>query len=461
MIKYHVLLAATAACLAMARVYSEDLEDSSSGLLEDISELSGNSLDEYSYGGSSFVTEEDDVLESSSEASEAPVVPKRGRREHDRCNNHCQLAATRCTPTLRPTGSCCRRTTSDKVTTYILRRTTSTTTSTTSLTRSTTTTTTRLTTSTSTVSTTSTTTLSTTFTSVTTRSVTSTLPNTTFTVSRTSTTTLPRKTVISIVTQQIMPCFTEFETCFYNCPYYNAEPTCGCEMPVEPCGSCPKPRRCDGGYERPLEQCGSCKPRSCPRERECDLACANGADCGCNACCQSRVYVLPIATNHCVVKPTYEAIPACGCWNTPCQTPITVYAPTVPTCAPCQQREVMLMPVSPIMQGSQMVVPMQPVSPCHQLAMPVNHCAPCAPQVLPLQPVCAPCQQNVIPLQPCQPQMVTVHPTCGACPPQCFGTSTVYLPAVTVTAAHNVFVTTQIVCGYYVAPTTAAAQCYC
>lgn len=142
-----------------------------------------------------------------------------------------------CKPTrcMTQSNTCCRRTTTDKVTTYILRRTTTTSVVTSSIVRSTTLTSTR-------VQTESTTILSlstilsldtTTLVQSTTRTVT--LPNTTITISRTSTTQQPAKTVVSIVTQQILPCFTQFETCFYNCPYYEIEPGCGsCQPTIVP-----------------------------------------------------------------------------------------------------------------------------------------------------------------------------------------------------------------------------------
>ena len=246
-----------------------------------------------------------------------------GRRHH-RGGHHdrkpCRPTTTRC---IRPTNTCCRRTTTSKVTTYILRRTTTTSVVTSSVIRSTTTTAISRSTTSVTVTDSQTITATSLITSRTTSTSTISLPNTTFTLTRTSTQTLPNKTIVSIVTEQIMPCFTAFETCFYNCPYYDIEPT------GRPCG-------------REVECCPRLVPRpvSCPLEPvspcHVNLACANGWE---SPCCQpTRLYVLPGITNHCNIKPTHDPIPACGCWNQLPQQTVTVTLepprPVVPCCPP-------------------------------------------------------------------------------------------------------------------------------
>lgn len=238
------LLLACSACLSMARVAQES--DSSVGysdsgsldLLQEISELESTTTQLIP---EAFIDADEPTLQQEKGAAELYYAGRHRGHYYDDSESSLEsdsscgarhyrhrpkpCPTTRC---IRPSSTCCRRTTTDKVTTYILRRTTTTSFITSSITRVTTTTSISQTTSSTTLtSLTTTTSISTLITTVI-SSRTTTLPNTTFTVSRTATTTLPNKTVISIVTQQIMPCFTQFETCFYNCPYYEIDPNCGC-----------------------------------------------------------------------------------------------------------------------------------------------------------------------------------------------------------------------------------------
>lgn len=231
------LLLACIACLAWAR-HDSVYDNSSVNLLQEIDELVG-ALNE------GAIEAQPNVLQGEKHVDHVDnLYGGRIARGHDSSDSEewaggrHRPCPTRC---IRPSSTCCRRTTTDKITTYILRRTTTTTRVTTSVTQSITTTKISATTTTSVSVTTSVSTRSTTFTSLITISRTSTIPNTTFTVSRTATTTLPNKTVISIVTQQIMPCFTQFETCFYNCPYYEIDPNCG--SACKPTGQCHMPQQ--------------------------------------------------------------------------------------------------------------------------------------------------------------------------------------------------------------------------
>jgi hypothetical protein len=270
---------------------------------------------------------------------------KMQRRHRDQCrrqpmpgDRHCAP----CQPSKKPCPepsvvTCCRlKTTTDKVTSYILNKTTFTTISTDRQTktlvsiRSTTNTTTKSTSSTTTTTTSTTKTESTT----TTKSIT--LPNTTFKLTATVTTTAQQKTITAIVTEEIMPCFTEFETCYYNCPFYEVEPT-GC-----PTGRSHHRDRHHHNDHNDYQYQDDYMPYEEDMYVDHHDWNGNNGQCGMqqcgmpqgqchNPCAPTRIYVLPTATNYIQCPPTYAPIPPCGCWNT---VQPTCPAPWPPTPGP-------------------------------------------------------------------------------------------------------------------------------